>query len=126
MGKSSASLDSAGVKKMKKVTRDGVVEFVETAIIQMKKPPPTGSPFLIGNNRNSIAASGRIWGKREQIGTGNVQGSLKEGRFRIFTQSGYGAYLELGTRRMKARVYIRTGVQHAAKSVSGNWELRFG
>jgi hypothetical protein len=44
----------------------------------------------------------------------------KEGKFRVYTQSGYGAYLELGTTKMDKRPYIYPSYQEAAKHFLSN------
>ena len=61
-----------------------------------------GSPHITGNNARSIAT------ETEEVG-GRVEGT-------IFTQSGYGGYLEIGTSKMAARPYLWPAVEsHAPK-----------
>ena len=52
------------------------------------------SPYKTGTNRRSIRWAAPRGGERT-----------------IFTQSGYGAYLELGTKKMAARPYIRPALE---------------
>jgi hypothetical protein len=87
--------------------------YVERMVELAKRPPPEGSPVagvfdsrlpprprkLIGmhggNNRDSINFSAKTAGERIE--------------FSVFTQSNYGAYLELGTTKMVAREYFAPG-----------------
>ena len=62
------------------------------------------SPYLTGHNRNSIAAGPLKEDGREVIGE-------------VFTESGYGGYLELGTSRMKARPYLQPAAIQAVKQM---------
>ena len=61
------------------------------------------SPHITGNNARSITT------ETEEAG-GRVEGS-------IFTQSGYGGYLEGGTSKMAARPYLWPAVERHAKKV---------
>jgi hypothetical protein len=72
------------------------VEFVETMVEVAKEK----SPVDTGNNRASISYL-----------VGN------KGTFAIGTTSGYGAYLELGTRVMAARPYFLPAAEEAKKTV---------
>lgn len=78
-------------------------EFAETIVELAKRPPGDGgSPVLTGNNRDSI-----------DMGVTNAGKSGKV--FRVFTESGYGAYLELGTSRMPPRPYIMRAFNDARR-----------
>lgn len=57
------------------------------------------SPVDTGNNRDSIATK-----------TG-IEGGKPVGR--VYTQSGYGGWLEIGTSRMAARPYLAPAYQEA-------------
>ena len=59
------------------------------------------SPYLTGHNRSSITMD-ETPGK-----SGDVPG------FSVYTQSGYGAFLELGTKRRAARPYIMPGIRRS-------------
>lgn len=98
-----------------------------------------GAPFDTGNLRNSLvlvvdsgvggpvverdgksgSGTSKHTKKTKTFDHGGAQASdanLKRGLgFGIFTQTGYGAYHELGTSRMPARPYIRPGVMSAKK-----------
>ena len=54
------------------------------------------SPHLTGNNAGSIAEE-----------------KINNLHYRIFTTSNYGAWLELGTRKMPARPYMLPAIQEA-------------
>ena len=78
---------AAAFEEMSRHVDGQLQDFVELMTLKTKER----SPVLTGHNRSSIA-----W---ERLGP------LK---FRVFTQSGYGAYLELGTYKMAARPYFAT------------------
>jgi HK97 gp10 family phage protein len=80
---------------------------------QMVRVAARMSPYLTGNNARLISWTTN-WG--EQAGNSHTpsgQVIRKKGHLSgaIFTQSGYGGYLELGTSRMAARPYIRPAVE---------------
>jgi len=75
-------------------------ELCDTASELAKRPPPQGSPYLTGNNRDSIGF--------------DHDNPLS---WRIFTRSSYGAWLELGTSRMAARPYMAPAIQEAAREM---------
>lgn len=61
-----------------------------------------GSPHITGNNARSIKTEVEAAGDR-------IEGS-------IFTESGYGGFLEVGTSKMAARPYLWPAVErHASK-----------
>jgi HK97 gp10 family phage protein len=82
----------------------------ETFEIDIKAAAKEGSPVLTGTNKRSIDT------EVTQIPSG-VQAKL-------FTQSGYGGYLEIGTRNMSARPYLQPafdeGVSNIAEKVKEN------
>jgi HK97 gp10 family phage protein len=86
----SLSLNTAGLRERVELA---TFKAVETVFIQDIHPAAAkGSPVDTGWNRNNIKTS-----------------TVTEGsavRAKLYTTSGYGAYLELGTRRMKARPYL--------------------
>ena len=63
------------------------------------------SPIDTGNNRDSIKATSE-WLTRNDFD------------FSLFTESGYGAWLELGTTRMPARPYFAPAFQFAHKQIT--------
>lgn len=74
----------------------------ETLDLDILPEAKEGSPYITGTNRRSIATD-------TQEAGGRVEGS-------IFTQSGYGGYLEVGTSKMAARPYLWPAVErHASK-----------
>ena len=77
---------------MKQRVDEQLQHFVEIMTVRTKQ----NSPVATGTNRRSIR-----W---ERLG------ALK---FRVFTESGYGAYLELGTWKMAARPYFATAFRQA-------------
>lgn len=58
------------------------------------------SPYDTGNNRDSIK-----WRKES------------ENEYIVFTESGYGGYLELGTVKMPARPYIKPAYHDAVRAL---------
>lgn len=83
-------LRTAQVKaEVEAATLKAVQEVFE---LDIKPEAAKGTPVLTGTNRRSIDT------ETTQTPTG-VQAQ-------IFTQSGYGGYLEVGTKKMEARPYI--------------------
>lgn len=89
------------------------------------------SPYDTGNNRKSITADYTLGGgaKIKHLGEMSAAGgkegfSLREKDmgFRVYTQSGYGGWLELGTKRMPARPYIYTGFMQAVNDIASDLE----
>lgn len=75
-------------------------EFVDVMVEVAKK----GAPFDTGNLRRSITSA--------------QKSSLK---WEVFTATGYGAYLELGTKSIKARPYFAPAYETARKGLAGRW-----
>lgn len=63
----------------------------------MRTKAKADSPYRTGNNRDSI----------------DMQVNGQEGM--VYTESGYGGYLEIGTSQMPARPYIRPAFDYAKK-----------
>lgn len=88
------------------------------------------SPYLTGHNRSSITADFYVDGRLVKSWSENgnpvnqIRVAMERGTFgcRIYTQSGYGAYLELGTKRMAARPYIYPAFERAARQVMATME----
>ena len=93
-----------------------------------------GSPFLTGHNRRSIGWAASGWGNRNfgsiEAAAGNVpssdykQSSPDRVSAKAATTSGYGGFLELGTRKMPARPYLlpaalkqRSNIQKVLKGI---------
>jgi len=96
-----------------------IVDMIETAVEMAKEKSPVREQ-LGGNNRNSIAAAGGL--RRSKVIVPGESTTRKaaasdaaKGEYRIYTQSNYGGYLELGTSRMAARPYIAPSVQAAMR-----------
>lgn len=83
------------VQKVRKLTYEGRREFCEVAVEFAK----TNSPYLTGNHRDLI--------NHDEIDGGT--------KARIFSQSNYGAHLELGTSRMSPRPHFAPAIQGAIK-----------
>ena len=77
--------------------RGGVAltRLAQEAVVEAQKR----SPYQTGTNRRSIT--------HRAVGGGRI----------IFTTSGYGGYLEVGTGRMAARPYIRPAIEAVAQTV---------
>jgi len=74
------------------------------------------SPVKTGNNRRSIS-----WGtvaevrRRDESGT-TIPGGVTHA---VWTESGYGGFLETGTRKMAARPYIRPALEMVSHNAQG-------
>lgn len=86
------ALRQVGVASAKGIETDLLDVMVELA----KRAPPLGSPYKTGRNRNSIK-----WKKIARL------------IWHIFTESNYGGWLELGTKRMDARPYFAPAFKEA-------------
>ena len=69
--------------------------------------------------------------RRSPVKTGTNRGSItwdapRGGERRIFTQSGYGAYLELGTKHMAARPFIRPALEDVKRRAAEILKGLFG
>jgi HK97 gp10 family phage protein len=88
----------------KKKTQDAIYRGIqETFEVDIKAEAKRGSPVLTGNNRRSI----------DTEVSQQENGVLAE----LFTQSGYGGYLELGTVKMEARPYLWPAFQKFRKKL---------
>ena len=98
----------------------GLIKWVQLVVREAVKPPPEGSPFDTGHNRRSIgwmvSPAGRISfgtlstssGKK---GSGGVKTQSDIPVVALATSSGYGGWLEIGTRKMHARPYLVPSVK---------------
>ncbi len=84
-------------KALKRAPTEALNRLAEHVTAEAKRR----SPYKTGTNRRSIRWAAPRGGERT-----------------IFTQSGYGAYLELGTNKMAARPFIRTALE-AVKARAG-------
>ena len=83
----------------KKAMRDTTVEVTRGAV--------QGSPWLTGNNRRSIA--GEVSGMGMVAGQGERDRQVDDSKIEgaVYSTSGYGGFLEIGTLKMAARPYIK-------------------
>jgi hypothetical protein len=96
--------------------RDVAVLMVQDAVA----PPPLGSPYLHGNNRRSIAME--VSGLGKVAGDGPQERAVNDNELEsaIYTTSGYGGFLEIGTEKMGARPYIRPSLDRHGLKLSEN------
>lgn len=99
------SLNLKDKEVMKTVTEAGKLAMRDT-VSDVLNDSVKGSPVLTGNNRRSLTmeVSGFPGG-----GEGMVDQSKLEGA--VYSTSGYGGFLEVGTRRTGARPYIKPAAQ---------------
>jgi HK97 gp10 family phage protein len=85
---------------------DLIEEFAETMADRARDlappPPKFGTDTATGHNRDSI--------NFEMTG---------ETKARVFTESGYGGWLEIGTTKMAARPYFRPAFEATRKELNG-------
>lgn len=100
----------------------GMIEWIQDVVREIVKPPPTGSPFETGRNRNSVgwmvSPFGDVgFGSLSVSGGGTERSDTQTVRDEIVvaiaTSSGYGGWLEIGTKFMVARAYIVPNVVRA-------------
>ncbi|MCJ7829314.1 MAG: hypothetical protein MUP81_06210 [Dehalococcoidia bacterium] len=80
------------LKAAREAMRDTVVDVTHDAV--------EGSPVLTGNNRRSIMGEASGFGGGQVVDQSKIEGA-------IFSTSGYGGFLETGTRKMAARPYFK-------------------
>lgn len=108
------------IEANKKAMRDTVVEVTGDAV--------KGSPWETGNNRRSIVGEASSMGMVAGQGESErlVDDSKIEGA--VYSSSGYGGFLEVGTAKMPARPYIKPAmdknftVEKFARKVKGHLE----
>jgi len=85
----------------KMAMRDTTVEVVHDSV-QL-------SPWLTGNNRRSIVGEVSGMGGVASGGEGRAERMVDDSKIEgaVYSTSGYGGYLEVGTSRMAARSYIK-------------------
>jgi len=83
----------------KKAMRDTVVDVTRDAI--------KGSPWETGNNRRSIVGEASTMGI--VAGQGSAERQVDDAKIEgaVYSSSGYGGFLEVGTSKMPARPYIK-------------------
>jgi len=98
--------------KVKKASELGLKEV----IVDIAGDAIKGSPVLTGNNRRSIAY---------EIGPGGeVAKTELEGA--VYSTSGYGGYLETGTRFMAAQPYFRPALDKNMNKLPKNIKAHLG
>ena len=92
-------VDKELTEASRKAMRDTVVDVTRDAV--------KGSPWLTGNNRRSIVGEASTMGivagqgsPERQVDDAAIEGA-------VYSTSGYGGYLEVGTSKMAARPYIK-------------------
>ncbi len=83
----------AALAEINRLSNTALTEFVETTVEIAKRPPPIGAPRDTGNLSDSIASD-----------------NPKSRHFRVFTQTGYGGYVELGTAKMDRRPFLAPAI----------------
>ncbi len=89
-------------RRLQGATKDGLEEAL---LLDVLPEAVQGSPVKTGTNRRSINIETEINSK------GEVEGKL-------FTQSGYGGYLEVGTSKMPARPYLFPAVERHREAIA--------
>ncbi len=90
------------VPKVMGVVDEATVEGLRDTVVETAADVVQGSPVLTGHNRRSI----QYWARKL--------------RGRIFSTSGYGGYLEVGTSKMPARPYFRPAADRHFKNLARN------
>ncbi|MCJ7828162.1 MAG: hypothetical protein MUP81_00280 [Dehalococcoidia bacterium] len=80
------------LKAAREAMRDTVIDVTHDAV--------EGSPVLTGNNRRSIMGEASGFGGGQVVDQSKIEGA-------VFSTSGYGGFLETGTRKMAARPYFK-------------------
>ncbi len=92
----------------KKAVKTVVVKIANDAIKNAPPPPKFGTTYMsTGHNKRSI---------KFEVGPGQ-EIAQKEGEGAIYSTSGYGGYLEIGTVKMEARPYFRPALDKHMKDL---------
>lgn len=94
------------VDEVKKATR----QALKDVITDIARDAVNDSPVKTGNNRRSI-----MWevGPGAEVAHGDLEAAC-------YSTSGYGGYLETGTRFMPARPYFKPALDRHIKKLPGN------
>ena len=89
------------IKANKEAMRDTVVEVTHDAV--------QGSPWETGNNRRSIVGETSGMGMVASGGKGRTERLVNDSKIEgaVYSSSGYGGFLEVGTSKMAPRPYIK-------------------
>lgn len=79
--------------EINRLSNTALSEFVETTVEIAKRPPPIGAPRDTGNLSDSIAHD-----------------NPSSRKFRVFTQTGYGGFVELGTAKMAKQPFLAPAI----------------
>ena len=97
------AVDKALTEAARKAMRDTVLEIHRDAV--------KGSPWLTGNNRRSIVGEASTMGVVAGQGSAERQVNDAEIEGAVYSSSGYGGFLEVGTSKMPARPYIKPATE---------------
>ena len=107
------NLNPFAVRQMTERIAVGWINVIQECVAEAKKksppPPKIGGVPATGHNARSINPMGQVHSSgATTIDPNNIDGE-------VFTTSGYGGYLEVGTRKMPARPYIVPAVESVMK-----------
>ncbi len=115
------------MSEVKRAGRLGMRDLVVSITHDTVQLPPVGSPFDTGHNRRSMTAEvsgmGVPYKEPDSQPERIVNDSKIEGA--VYSTSGYGGWLEIGTTRMPARPYIKPALDRHIKELPGNIERHF-
>jgi HK97 gp10 family phage protein len=82
---------------------------LKDTVVDIANDSVRDSPFRTGNNRRSIAyqVEGMAGGVKASEGTPAEGVGVGEQQAAVYSTSGYGGFLEVGTRFMQARPYMK-------------------
>lgn len=116
---SRVDLNQTDIDRANQVLDKHMLLLAESTVAYAKRE----SPYDTGHNRSSVTCDFYKDGELIKTWKGKYSSdpsTFSMGRgygFRVYTQSGYGGYLELGTKRMAKRPYIYTGFQTSVDKV---------
>ena len=96
----------AAMEMLKGKTEAQIVEAVNTTVEHAKENSPVGTP-------QSTGIPGYVGGTNKK----SLTSDRENGGHRVYSQSGYGGWLEIGTTKVAARPHIMPGFTSAVKDL---------
>ena len=96
-------------KEVNKAVQEAARQAMKDMVVDIHNQAVKTSPWLTGHNRRSIAAEVSGMGTVAQGADAQPQRIVDDSKLEgaVYSTSGYGGYLETGTKKMAARPYMK-------------------